>query len=326
MVTSAASEQRQGDPARGRQAETPGQIPARGWRDILWRVKEQLSRDRLSIIAAGVAFYGLLAVFPALGALVALYGLLFDPQQVTEQVSALSGMLPPQAADILLGQLRDLTSTSSTALSLGAIGALAIAFWSASAGIRTLMEALNVAYDEEEKRGFLRFYGTALLLTLAAILGVILAIAAVVALPVAIQFLGLSTLLQGVISYARWPILAVTMLLGLAIVYRYGPSRDQPRWAWVSWGAVLATALWLAGSALFSLYVTSFADYNKTYGSMGAVVILLTWFLLTAYAVLLGAEVNAEMERQTYRDTTRGKEEPMGSRRAYAADTVGHSP
>lgn len=303
----------------------PEEIPARGWKDILWRLKGQISKDRLSIIAAGVAFYGLMAAFPALIALVGLYGLAFDPQQVEQQVAALSGMLPPQAAELLLGQLRDLTMTSGAALGVGAIAGLALALWSASAGMRTLMEALNVAYNEEEKRGFFRFYGTALLLTLGAIIGVIVAVGMVIALPIVLKFLGLDSLLRGVISFARWPILVGMMLLGLAIVYRYGPSRDQPRWRWVSWGAAAATALWIAGSALFSLYVTRFGSYNETYGSVGAVVILLVWFLLSSYAVLIGAELNAEMERQTRKDTTKGPEKPLGARGAYAADTVGES-
>jgi membrane protein len=310
---------------RGRDARTPKDIPARGWKDILWRVKEQIAQDRLSIIAAGVAFYGLLAVFPGLIALVGLYGLAFDPQQVEQQVSALSGILPAQAADILLGQLHDLTTTDSTALSIGAIGGLLLALWSASAGMRTLMEALNIAYGEEEKRGFLRFYGTALLLTLAAILGTLIALALVIALPIVLKFLGLSSALSWVISIAAWPILVGMMLLGLAIMYRYGPSREEPRWRWVSWGAVTATLLWIAGSVLFTVYVTRFGNYNETYGSVGAIVILLMWFLLSSYAVLIGAELNAEMERQTRADTTSGGDKPMGARGAHAADTVGES-
>jgi membrane protein len=311
---------------RGREARRPRDIPARGWWDVTKRVKGQMAEDRLSIIAAGVAFYGLMAIFPALIALVGLYGLMFDPQQVEQQASALSAMLPPQAADIILGQLHDLTQTSSGALGFGAIAGLLLALWSASTGVRTLMEALNVAYDEEEKRGFFRFYGTALLLTLAAIAGVILAIGMVVALPVVIGFLGLTSLLEDVVSLARWPILVLMMLAGLAIVYRYGPSRHAPRWSWVSRGAVIATLLWVIGSALFSLYVARFGNYNETYGSVGAIVILLMWFLLSAYAVLIGAEVNAEAERQTKKDTTTGEEQPMGKRRAYAADTLGESP
>lgn len=311
---------------RGRDAGTPKEIPARGWRDILWRVKDQIKEDRLSIIAAGVAFYGLLAVFPGLVALVGLYGLAFDPQQVDEQVAALSGILPKEAADILLNQLHGLTTTNSTALSIGAIGGLVLALWSASAGMRTLMEALNVAYDEEEKRGFIRYYGTALLLTLGAILGTVVAIALVVALPVVLKFIGLDSLAEGIVKIAAWPILIGIFLLGLAIVYRYAPDRESPRWRWVTWGAVIAAVLWIVGSALFSLYVTQFANYNETYGAAGAVVVLLMWFLLSSYAVLIGAEINAEMERQTRKDTTKGKEKPMGARRAHAADTLGESP
>jgi membrane protein len=192
--------------------------------------------------------------------------------------------------------------------------------------MRTLMEALNVAYDEEEKRGTIRFYATALLLTLGAIAGAIIAISLVVALPIALNFLGgLGEALKWLISIGSVVILIATVMLGLAIVYRYGPSREQPRWRWVSWGAVIATVLWVIGSVLFSVYVTRFGNYNETYGSVGAIVILLMWFLLSAYAVLIGAEVNAEMERQTRKDTTAEGDKPMGRRGAYAADTVGES-
>jgi membrane protein len=311
--------------ARGREARAPKDIPARGWKDILWRVKDQIKEDRLSIIAAGVAFYGLLAIFPGLIALVAIYGLAFDPQQVEQQAGALSGVLPPEAADILLGQLHDLTTTDSTALGIGAVVGILVALWSASAGMRTLMEALNVVYDEKEQRGFIRYYGTALLLTLGAIVGLVLAIALVVALPVVLKFLGLGEALKWLVSASGVLVLVATMMLGLAITYRYGPSREEPRWRWVSWGAVIATVLWIAGSVLFSIYVTQFGNYNETYGSVGAIVILLMWFLLSSYAVLIGAEVNAEMERQTRKDTTSGADKPMGGRGAHAADTLGKS-
>lgn len=325
MAHAASADRKWRDNSRGREARTPREIPARGWKDILWRVKDEIKEDKLSIIAAGVAFYGLLAIFPGLVALVGLYGLAFDPQQVEQQVSALSGVMPQEAQKILMGQLHDLVTTSSATLSIGAIGGLVLALWSASAGVRTMMEALNVTYDEEETRGFIRFYGTALLLTLGAVAGIVVAIAIVIALPIVINFLGLGGLLGHLIAYARWPILAILALAALAVLYRYGPSRDEPRWQWVSWGAVIATVIWLIGSALFSLYVTSFGNYNQTYGSAGAVVIMLMWFLLSAYAVLIGAEFNAEMERQTKKDTTTGPEKPMGSRRAYAADTLGKS-
>jgi membrane protein len=215
--------------------------------------------------------------------------------------------------------------TDQAALGAGAVIGVVLALWSASSGVRNLMEALNVVYGERERRGFLRFYGTALLLTIAAIVGVAIAMTIVVAVPMVVRFLGLGSVLGAMVDNARWPVVAATVMLGLAVIYRYGPSRDRPRWAWVAWGAGIATLLWLAGSALFSLYVTQFGNFNKTYGSAGAIVVLLMWFLVSAYAVLIGGEINAEMERQTRRDTTEGEPEPLGERGAHAADTLGTS-
>jgi membrane protein len=306
----------------GRSAERPRDIPKAGWKDILWRLKGKVGEDRLSIIAAGVAFYGLLSIFPALTALVALYGLAFNPDQVTQQVEALRGLLPAQAVQLLAGELRDLTQTDQAALGIGVAGGIVVALWSASSAVKTLMEALNVAYDEREKRGFFKLTALALALTLGLIVATIAAIALVVVLPAVIGFLGLGMLAQ-VARWAVWPVVAALAWVGIAVMYRYGPSRDEPQWQWLSWGAGLALFLWLIGSALFSWYVTSFGNYNKTYGSMAAVVILLMWFLLSAYAVLIGAEVNAEIERQTRKDTTVGKRQPLGERGAHAADTVG---
>ena len=312
--------------SRGREARAPREIPAPGWRDILWRVKDRISADNLSIISAGVAFYALLAIFPALIALVGLYGMLFDPQQVSQHLSALTAVLPGDAANLIGEQLGEVTSMERSSLGIGSIAAVLFALWSASAGMRTLMTALDVAYGEKETRGTINFYGSSLLLTLGAVVGALVAIATIVAVPIALNFMGLDQGVENVVSYARWPLLAIVMLVGLAIVYRYGPDRDKPQWRWVSWGAVIATLLWIGGSALFSLYVTRFGDYNKTYGSMGAVVILITWFLLTAYILLIGAEINAEMERQTRADTTEGEPQPLGRRGAHAADTLGPTP
>jgi membrane protein len=309
--------------ARGREASTPREIPSRGWLDIARRVKDQIRRDRLSIIAAGVAFYGLLAVFPGLVALVGLYGLVADPASVESHVATLSGILPPQAAEVLNAQLHDLVGTDRAALGVGAIGGLLLALWSASSAVRTLMEALNVAYNEDERRGMIRFYATAFMLTFGAVLAIIVALGLVVALPALLKAIGLNWLVEMAVSLVRWPVLALLAVLGFAVVYRYGPSRAQPRWRWVSWGAAIAVVIWLIGSALFSLYVTRFGNYNETYGAAGAVVVLLMWFLLSSYAILIGAEINAEMERQTTRDTTSGRDKPMGARGAYAADTVG---
>jgi membrane protein len=312
----------QGD--RGRQAERPQQIPARGWVDILKRVKQRIARSRLSIIAAGVAFYALMAIPPALIALVSIYGLIFDPQQVVDQIRALSGFLPEEAANVMATQLGEVANSDRTALGVGSAAAILLALWSASAGMRTLMEALNVAYEEEETRGTIRFYATALLLTLLAIVGALLAIALVVAVPAAMQILGLGAFAKVAATVATLLVLAGGMLIGLAVVFRYGPSRTKAQWRWTTPGAVFATLAWIIGSALFSLYVANFADYNKTYGSMGAIVILLTWFLLTAYVMLIGGELNAEMERQTEKDTTEARK-PMGQRGASAADTIGPS-
>jgi membrane protein len=309
--------------ARGRNAREPSELPARGWADILRRAWREMKEDRLSIIAAGVAFYALLAVFPTLLAVVGLYGLVADPGDVERQLQAFAGLLPRQAADVLLTQLHDLVQTDRKALGFGVAAGLVLALWSASAGVRTLMEALNVAYDEDERRGFLRFYGTALLLTLAGIVGFVVVVGILVAVPIATAWLSLGSTLEAIVNFARWPLLAVGVALGLAVLYRYGPSRREPRWQWVSWGAAIATVLWVLASAAFSFYVSRFGNYNETYGSAGAIVVLLTWFLLSAYVVLIGAEINAEMEKQTKRDTTKGPEQPLGERDATAADTVG---
>jgi membrane protein len=309
---------------RERSAGSPANAPPhRRWVGILRAVVGQVKKDRLSIIAAGVAFYALLAIFPALMAMVALYGLLVDPAQLERHFASVAAFLPPEAASILLGQLSDLTQTGQTALGLGAIAGLVLALWSASAGVRTLMEALNVAYDETERRSFLKFYGTALLLTLAAIAGVAVAIGTVVAIPVVLRFVGLGETLKSVVSYARWPIIAAAVMLGIAFMYRFGPSRDRRRSAWITWGAAIATALWLGASSLFSLYVTKFADYNETYGSAGAVVVLLMWLLLSAYAVLIGAEIDSEMERQAPADMEGDEPRPRDERSAHAGDAGG---
>lgn len=279
-------------------------------------MQARIAEDHLPIIAAGVAFYGLLAVFPALGAMVAIYGLVLDPQQVSAQVAAMEGVLPPQAVQLLAGQLEDLARSDPDALGLGAAGALALALWSASAGIRTLMNALNVAYDEDERRGFFKRTALALLLTLAAIGGGIVSIAAVVVLPAVLDFLHLGPLLRDVVAYARWPIVAVMVWLGLLVLYRYGPYRPRARWSWRDAGAALAILLWLAGSLFFSWYVENLANYNKTYGSMGAGVILLMWFLLSGYAVLLGAELNAELEHGLQRNQAARADRPLETHKA----------
>jgi len=312
--------------ARGRAADTPREIPAAGWRDVLWRVKDAMSKDNLSLVAAGVAFYALLAIFPAIAALVSIYGLLADPQTVEQQLAATSQVLPEDARSIIEEQLTRVTAGASAALSLGAIVSLLLALWSANKGTQSLITALNIVYHEEEKRSFVWLTLISLGLTLGIILFLIIGLAAIAVMPALFGNLGLPEDIRRLASWLRWPILGIGFVIALSVFYRLAPSRDEARWRWVSWGAVLATVLWLIGSALFSWYVANFGSYNETYGSIGAVVVLMMWFWLSALIVLLGAELNAEMEHQTERDTTRGPERPMGERGAYVADTGGEQP
>ncbi|HEV7367996.1 YihY/virulence factor BrkB family protein [Arenibaculum sp.] len=310
---------------RGRDAASPSEIPKQGWRDILLRVKDEQSKDNMSIVAAGVAFYFLLALFPALAAMVSIWGLVADPARLASEVQAMSGVLPEQARTIISDQLQQLAGAGGR-LGFWAAVSILIALWSASQGTKALMTAFNIAYEEEEKRGFLRYYGTALLLTLGMILFVPVVLALIAAVPAIIGSLGLGETVEWVLRLARWPLLAVLVMAALAVLYRYAPSRDEPRWEWVSWGAGFATVVWLLGSIAFSVYVSNFGSFNETYGSFGAIIILLLWFNLTAFVVLLGAELNSEMEHQTARDTTVGSHQPMGSRGAHMADTVGPKP
>jgi membrane protein len=310
----------------GRAADRPGQIPSGGWRDIAFRVKNEISSDNLSMIAAGVAFYGLLAIFPAIAAAVSIYGLVADPQTVQQQISQLSGILPQDAQGIINDQLSRVSGSAAGALGIGAIAGLLLTLWSANKGTKALIEALNIVYDEQDERGFIKLNLISLALTVGLLVFVIFVLALVAALPALVGNLGLPETLTTWARWLRWPILALVFVIALAVLYRFAPDRDQPKWRWVSWGAVAATVLWIAGSILFSWYVSNFGSYNETYGSVGAVIILMMWFWLSAFIVLLGAEVNAEIEHQTERDTTRGEPRSMGERRAHVADTVGERP
>lgn len=310
---------------RGRHAERPRDFPRPAWGDVLRRVRTQTSEDNLSLVAAGAAFYGLLAIFPALAALVAVYGLFTDPATVGQQMEALAGIIPEQAAGIIGSQLERVASTGGTALSLGAAFSFLLALWSASKGVKSLMTALNIVYGEKEDRGFLKLNAVALLLTLVVLAFVLIALIAVAVLPAVVGMLNLPPLVEGLARWLRWPLLGAVAVGILAVLYRYAPARARPEWRWVLWGAVIATVLWLLGSALFSLYVTNFGSYNETFGSVAAVVVLMMWFYLSAYFVLLGGELNAELEHQTMRDTTTGRPKPRGARGAYVADTLGET-
>ena len=313
------------DSSRGRDARAPGDIPARGWRDVLLRVREETTKDNASLIAAGLALYALLAIFPALAAAVSLYGLFASPDQIAQQVESLSGVLPQQAADILRTALQNLAGQQGQALGIGAIIGFLLALWSARKGVVALMTATNIAYDEEEERGFFRQLFVSLAFTLGGVVAFVLVVALAVGLPVVLRALAVPGIVETLLSLARWIVLWFLVVLALAVVYRFAPDRDRPQWRWVSWGSAVAATLWLIGSLGFSLYVRNFGSYGETYGALGGVVVMLLWFYLSAYVVILGAEINAEMEHQTKRDTTSGEERPLGERGAHVADTIGRS-
>ena len=319
----AAQHKRAQESGRGRHAQAPWQIPWQGWKDILWRTYEQIGEDRLLAVAAGVVFYGLLAVFPAVTALVSLYGLFASPSAISDQLSLLAGILPQGAVEILREQIGRLTAGSGAKLGFGFIFGLAVALWSANAGMKAIMDALNVVYEEKEKRGFIKLNLVSLAFTIAAIVSVLLALGAVVVLPVALSYLGLQNLTGLLFRLARWPLLLLIVVFGLAVLYRYGPSRREPRWQWISVGSAFAAVAWLISSALLSWYLASFADYNATYGSLGAGIGMMMWMWISAIVILFGAQLNSEIEHQTARDSTVQGEKPLGARGAVMADTVG---
>ena len=308
---------------RGRHAEAPWQIPLRGWKDILWRTYQQIGEDRLLAVAAGVVFYGLLALFPAITALVSLYGLFANASTINDHLSSLSGILPSSAVDIVHEQVGRLTSKGNTALSFGFVFGLGVALWSANAGMKAIMDALNVVYEEKEKRGFIKLNLVSLAFTLAAIASVLLALGAVVALPLLLTYLGLSSFSDALFRFSRWPILLVLIVVGLAVIYRFGPSRREPRWQWLTVGSVFAAVAWLASSVLLSWYLAKYAHYDATYGSLGAGIGLMMWMWVSSIVILFGAQLNSEIEHQTAKDSTVERDRPMGVRGAVMADTVG---
>jgi membrane protein len=294
------------------------------WKDVLLRVRTHLREDNISLLSAGVAFFAMLSIFPALIAVISIYGLVAKPETARAQVQKLAAVLPRQARQTLTGQLEALTHSAGKGLSLGAVLGILAAVLAASAGMRALIAGLNVAYDRIETRRFLRLRGRALLLTLGAIVSMAVAIGIVVVLPVVTGLLGPAGRL--LLAVVRWPVLAGLMLVGLAILYRYAPDRDDAELRWLTPGSLLATALWLLGSALFSLYVNSFGNYNRTYGVLGAVIVLLIWLFLSSFVVLLGAEVNHELELRARGAGAAARPAATGGRDGLAGDRVTASP
>jgi membrane protein len=307
---------------RGRDADKPTQIPASGWKDILWRLKDEVGKDRVGTIAAGTTFFLLLAIFPALAALVSVYGLLADPMTIQGHLESLRGFLPGEMLTLLEDQLKRLATTQSSSLSVGFVSGLAIALWSANNGVKALFDALNVAYEEEEKRGFFKLNAVALAFTLGGIVFTVLLVNVVVGVPVVLQYLPLGPLGSVLVAVLPALILFGVATLFISMLYRFGPSRTRAQWRWVTPGSLAAALVWMIGSALFSWYLSNFADYSATYGSLGAAIGAMTWIYISMWIILLGAELNSEIEHQTARDTTVGGDKPLGARGAAMADRV----
>jgi membrane protein len=313
------------DPGRGRRARSPHEIPAKGWMDVGYRVYQQIGEDRVLAVAAGAVFYMLLALFPAVTALVSLYGLYNDPVTINQQLSLLQGVMPAAGIDIVREQVTRITETSTSSLSWGFLIGLGLAVWSSNAGMKGVIDALNVVYDEREKRGFIMLTLVSLAFTLSALVFVLFALSAIVVLPLVLAWIGLDTQAGVVLSWLRWPALLVAVMVWLAVLYRYGPSRENARWSWLSVGAAFATVTWLVASGLFSWYLANFANYDATYGSLGTAIGMMMWLWLSVIVILVGGEINAELEHQTAEDTTTRPRKPLGERGATMADTVGEA-
>ena len=308
------------EPGRGRSARSPREIPLRGWRDIFWRTWREIGRDNITQVAGGAAFFSLLAVFPAIGAFVALYGLVSDVDQARAQLSLLQGVLPKAALQLVGDQMIRLASARQGGLGVAFLVSLLISLWSANAGVKALIVGLNVAFEEKERRNLLQLNFVSICITVGIIIFLLITLGAVVATPIILAELGY----KGVfLAELRWPLLLIVAMAGLSAIYRFGPSRDQEKWRWLSWGSAFAAVLWLTASVLFSSYVAHFGSYDKTYGSLGAVVGFMTWIWISTITMLVGAELNSEIEHQTAVDTTTGPSELMGRRGANMADTLG---
>jgi membrane protein len=319
----ALQEARATERGRGRKATAPVHIPWLGWKDILYRTYQNILENRLLALAAGVVFYSLLALFPGIAAGVSSYGLFSDAGTISKHLTLVADIVPTSVLDLLSNEIVRIATKSDGKLTFGFVFGLAVALWSANAGIKAIFDALNIIYGEKEKRSFLWLNAVSLFFTVCGIGAALVAIGAVVVFPLVAAALGWSIFDAPVIGFLRWPVLFVLLILGLAVLYRYGPSRRLAKWRWISVGSVFAAVVWLGMSSLFSWYLGNFANYDATYGALGAVIGLMVWMWLSTIVVLVGAQVNSEIEHQTARDTTVGPEKPLGIRGAVMADTVG---
>ena len=308
--------------ALGRMANSPSEIPWAGWRAVIGRVVWEMLTDRVSLVAAGCAFYGTLALFPAMSMLISLYGLVFDPATVEPQLMLLRDLLPPAAYTLIDDRIHMLVTRPPGTLGMGLVVSTMVALWSSASGVKAIITALNLAYEEREQRSFLQYQLMAFTMTILAILSVAVGLVVLVGLPAILAFVGIPPSQKVLLRLASFALLLLGVLVGLSLLYRFGPCRRSPRWHWVTPGSIVATLLWIIASALFSWYVATFSTYDAAYGPLGTVVAFMMWLFVTVYVVLLGAELNAELELQTVRDSTNGAPKPFGRRGAYVADHV----
>ncbi|WP_428407000.1 YihY/virulence factor BrkB family protein [Hyphococcus sp.] len=272
----------------------------RHWKRLPGRVFAQINNDRLALTAAGIAFYALLAIFPGIAVVVSLWGLIADPIEISQQIARFSPILPSDVVLALRAQAIEVAGSDDRAIGLALFVSLSLTLFSASRAIKAIMMALNIVYDEKETRNFLIFNIQALAMTFAVAAGFIAALAAVAIVPIVFTFIGLGDVLDPLIAYVRWPILFAGAWLGIAALYKFAPARESPQWQWISPGAGAAVVLWIVASVLFSVYVQNFADYNETYGSIGAIIVLMMWFWVSAFVFLVGAEIDSEIEQQAH--------------------------
>lgn len=308
------------EPGRGRAAISPWRIPRRGWADILWRTWTETNQDRLTVVAGSVTYYTLLAIFPGVGVFVALYGLFADVAEVEKQLIQLSAVFPPDVTRLIGEQMLRLAGARDGGLSLAFVASLLLSLWSASAGMRSLFDGLNIAYDETERRPYLVRAALTYGFTVALVVFLVLVSAILVAAPIGLARVGLA---DGWLMAIRWPLVFLVATAAFGVAYRYGPSRQRARWRWLTPGSAFAAVLWIGGSAGFSWYLNNVAGLDRVYGSLGAVIAFMLWIWFSVMIVLVGAELNAEIEHQTALDSTTGPPEPMGERGAAMADTVG---
>lgn len=307
----------------GRDATSPLRLPAHAWREILGRVWVKTGTDNISLLAAGVAFYAFLSVVPLLGALIMTYGLVADPATIAEHMRSIISVVPKDAAKLIYDQIVSLVTTASTKKGIGLVVALLVSLYGATRASGAIMTALNVVYEQPERRSLVRTTLISFVMIIGAVLVGLVGISAASVLALVGKFAaGLGSLAAFAINIVTWVVAAVLASAGIGATYRYAPDRHNAKWRWLSLGSGLATLLWLIATLGFGAYAASLGNYNATYGSLGAVVVLLMWLFVSAYAILLGAEINAESERQTARDTTTGPEKPVGQRGATVADDV----